>query len=770
MQFATQVILLYLSVAFCDESENIFWPDLYEVIEPPLYYTDKLLQYKDANYNNAPNVPHYIDTQLQNQRDEDYLQNDAPKIPYYPNTQSKYTENTPLTPFEDRKDNPHNLSFRHRQKWSKSPVAGLDNLRPIDERSCLNDVLRANSSLSSPVECARTCRKGDRRICYYNFVVEYYPINGMACKLCVPNAINAFCSNCQCVLADGVERSAQIVNRQLPGPAIEVCEGDHVVIDVSNHMFGSEMTIHWHGLYQKEFQYYDGVPHVTQCPIESDTTFRYQWGANNAGTHFWHAHSGLQKMDGVFGRLIVRQTPERDPHSHLYDYDLSTHVLIISDWMHDPSVNRFPGKRFNQTGQNPDSLLINGKGKYTDKNTGITTNTTLEVIYVEPGKRYRVRIINAFCTVCPGMITIQDHNLTVIATDGRDIKPKTVDSITSFAGERYDIVLDANKPIASYWIQLRGMGVCASLGIQQLAILRYKDAPSKSLLPSPSYNEGLPQGVVLNPLNASCEVPLDDKICVSQLDSIEPIDKRILQPEPDIKFYLPIGFYLYTLQELFQPNQYDRFLLAAGTLSLSGIVDGISFKFPPSPPLSQPKDIPNNQYCNRTTLPESCANGVCTCTHKVDIPLNSVVEILLVDEVQGINLSHPFHMHGYTFYVMAMGEANTSSINWEMVREMDRKNQVNRCFDKPVKKDTIAVPYNGYVVLRFLANNPGYWLFHCHFIYHQTVGMEMLLKVGNQEDIPPVPRNFPKCGQYSPTIGYNAYPPFIQGTQSPRYP
>lgn len=56
---------------------------------------------------------------------------------------------------------------------------------------------------------------------------------------------------------------------------------------------------------------------------------------------------------------------------------------------------------------------------------------------------------------------------------------------------------------------------------------------------------------------------------------------------------------------------------------------------------------------------------------------------------------------------MAMGEANTSSINWEMVREMDRKNQVNRCFDKPVKKDTIAVPYNGYVVLRFLANNPG---------------------------------------------------------------
>lgn len=69
-------------------------------------------------------------------------------------------------------------------------------------------------------------------------------------------------------------------------------------------------------------------------------------------------------------------------------------------------------------------------------------------------------------------------------------------------GERYDIVLHADKPIASYWIQVRAMGVCASLGIQQLAILRYKDAPSKSLLlPSPGYYEGLSQGVVSISLN-----------------------------------------------------------------------------------------------------------------------------------------------------------------------------------------------------------------------------------------------------------------------------
>lgn len=65
---------------------------------------------------------------------------------------------------------------------------------------------------------------------------------------------------------------------------------------------------------------------------------------------------------------------------------------------------------------------------------------------------------------------------------------------------------------------------------------------------------------VLNALNATCEVPMDDTLCVSNLDSIGTIDKGILQPEADIKFFLPVGFYQYTLQELFKPNQYSRFM------------------------------------------------------------------------------------------------------------------------------------------------------------------------------------------------------------------
>lgn len=49
------------------------------------------------------------------------------------------------------------------------------------------------------------------------------------------------------MLADGVERGILTANRMIPGPSIQVCENDKVVVDVENHMEGMEVTIHWHG-------------------------------------------------------------------------------------------------------------------------------------------------------------------------------------------------------------------------------------------------------------------------------------------------------------------------------------------------------------------------------------------------------------------------------------------------------------------------------------------------------------------------------------------
>lgn len=108
--------------------------------------------------------------------------------------------------------------------------------------------------------------------------MKIYSINKIiissACQVCTPNATNTVWSSCQCVLADGVERGILTANRMIPGPSIQVCEGDKVVIDVENHMEGMEVTLHWHGIWQRGSQYYDGVPFVTQCPIQQGNSFR----------------------------------------------------------------------------------------------------------------------------------------------------------------------------------------------------------------------------------------------------------------------------------------------------------------------------------------------------------------------------------------------------------------------------------------------------------------------------------------------------------------
>ena len=68
-----------------------------------------------------------------------------------------------------------------------------------------------------------------------------------------------------------------VVNRMLPGPAIEVCEGDTVSVKVSNNLHLSEETsIHWHGILQKGTQYMDGVGMITQCAIPTYSSFEYR--------------------------------------------------------------------------------------------------------------------------------------------------------------------------------------------------------------------------------------------------------------------------------------------------------------------------------------------------------------------------------------------------------------------------------------------------------------------------------------------------------------
>ncbi|XP_016918719.2 uncharacterized protein LOC108001912 [Apis cerana] len=599
---------------------------------------------------------------------------------------------------------------------------------------------------SSPEECARNCTDNEQpKNCYYVFHIEFYTTVGPACDIQGSN---------QCIVADGIEKTLIPINRQLPGPPIEVCLNDRVIVDVQNAAMGMEVTMHWHGLFQNGFQFYDGVPYVTQCPIASSSTFRYDFVVKNSGTHFYHSHISTHMLDGQIGSFIVKDPPSKNPHRNLYDKDEI--VIFLSDWIHELSFERFPGYyRYNILGQSAQNILINGLGNYTNLKTGKTTNGSLKVFTVKKGERHRIRMINSFSTVCLAELRIEKHKLIIIAQDGENVKPKPVDKIVSSTGERVDFILVANQSVDSYWIQVRGLGECAETFVQQLAILKYENGPSQPSTPLLNYNDTI-DGVTYNGLNGTlCNTNITEPVlCVNQLESLEN-ENDLLKVEPDERHILPFWFFNYTdtsENKLFNSSSYLPFFSVNDRSQLLSIFNDIAFESPASNLLTQSSSY--QAICKKNQL--STCTEPCTCAQIIKTKLNNVVELVMYDAIPVQDLDHPFHLHGYAFQVFSMGQfwpirnISREDINEVIQEHTDRLRRGE--YKNPPGKDTAKIPMGGYVIVRFKADNPGWWLLHCHFSWHHITGMELVILVGDKNDLPPTPKNFPKCDNWKPPV------------------
>ena len=352
--------------------------------------------------------------------------------------------------------------------------------------------------------CDRKCIPGTKPMtCNYHFSVEYTGSLSKACFNCPLNMSD--CSRPDCNPVDGVERSMITVNRELPGTPIVVCKDDTIVVVVKNKLHAATTTVHWHGLFmhgekdatmgEEEFNpdatpWADGVPGVTQCPILPGQTFKYKFVANPAGTHWWHSHAALQREDGMYGALIVREPDAKNVHKDLYDEDLSSHVLIIQDWVHKSGVDMWLPHHWDDGSNKATSFLVNGKGRF--RNFGVNKFpglfTPVEELLVEEGKRYRIRVINAGVSLCPVEMSVDGHAMKVISSDGADIEPVDVKSLVMHNGERYDVVIEtSNKEKKTYLIRFGGLMDCGANKIHGTALLRFRDG-----------NQFLEQSKILN--------------------------------------------------------------------------------------------------------------------------------------------------------------------------------------------------------------------------------------------------------------------------------
>ena len=76
-------------------------------------------------------------------------------------------------------------------------------------------------------------------------------------------------------------------NHSVPGPEIRVRQGSRLKVTVANAL-GEPTTVHWHGIRLPNRM--DGVPHLTQAPIQQGETFTYEFDVPDAGTYWYHPH------------------------------------------------------------------------------------------------------------------------------------------------------------------------------------------------------------------------------------------------------------------------------------------------------------------------------------------------------------------------------------------------------------------------------------------------------------------------------------------------
>lgn len=208
---------------------------------------------------------------------------------------------------------------------------------------------------SHPSFSKRCVNSAEDRSCWgdYDISTNYYDV--------VPDTgvTREYWFNVENVTAapDGVERIVLAINGSVPGPTIIADWGDEIIVHVTNNLTNNGSSIHWHGIRQNYtnvstrhnaesrphvplylvvelvanntlFQYMDGVPSVTQCPIAPGDTQTYKWRAAQYGSSWYHSHFSVQAWDGVFGGIIIN-----GPATANYDEDLGH--IFLNDWSHE---------------------------------------------------------------------------------------------------------------------------------------------------------------------------------------------------------------------------------------------------------------------------------------------------------------------------------------------------------------------------------------------------------------------------------------------------
>ncbi|PKI40293.1 hypothetical protein CRG98_039318 [Punica granatum] len=522
---------------------------------------------------------------------------------------------------------------------------------------------------------------------------------------------------------DCIEHPVMAINGQFPGPTIRAKAGDIIHVDLTNKLSTEGVVIHWHGIRQAilSFQYIgtpwaDGTASISQCAINPGETFPYQFVVDKPGTYFYHGHFGMQRSAGLYGSLIVEVADgEKEPFHYNGEFN-----LLLSDWWHksvhdqELGLSAVPMRWINE----PSSLLINGRGQYncslaagTCKFTG-REQCAPRVLRVLPNKTYRLRLASTTALASLN-VAVANHKMVVVEADGNYVEPFEVDDLYIYSGESYSVLIKTDQdPTKNYWISAGVIGRKPNT-TQALTILNYQSVHGGKLPASQP------------PVTPSWD---DYARMRSFAEKLRTLSRSYL-PRPPLSHHHRIAL-------LNTQNKYGgqtKWALNNVSLSLPATpyLGSMSYKlkgaFDPTPP---PESFPGDY-----DIMVPAANSNCTVGNGVYVlPFNSTVDIILQNaNALSANTSevHPWHIHGHDFWVLGYGDGKFVEGNFNLK-------------DPPLRNTAVTFPY-GWTALRFVADNPGVWAFHCHIKPHLHMGMGVVFALG-VERVQGIPGQALACG------------------------
>ena len=262
----------------------------------------------------------------------------------------------------------------------------------------------------------------------------------------------------------GGRASAITLNHTTPGPIVELWEGQNAHLRVHNHLDEST-SIHWHGILLP-FQM-DGVPGVAFPGIDPGETFEVDFPVRQAGTYWYHSHSGLQEQVGQTGPIVIHSQGDDGINAD------REYVIVLNDWtFEDPHrllaklkemsdyynfSERTLGDLAEDFRQSGVATTLKDRLAWGDMRmsprdiadvTGYTYSYLMNGVHPDanwtglftPGERIRLRVINAsamtyFNVRVPGLA------MTVVAADGKEVQPVETDEFQIGVAETFDVVV-----------------------------------------------------------------------------------------------------------------------------------------------------------------------------------------------------------------------------------------------------------------------------------------------------------------------------------------